>query len=216
MTQTAPEVSPPAATGNPMADLLASTTPRDRLIVALAGSIRERGFGETTIADIVRLARTSRRTFYAEFDNKEACYVALLAATNQFLTFQIAAAVDPLAPWSTQVRQAIEAYVETLASEPEITLSWIRELPALGALGRQVQREAMSATTDMLLALMDNPEFRRAGLAPLSRPLAILLVGGLRELSANIVEAGGDLRGVSDVGIEAAMSLIAGPSRTTQ
>ena len=71
----------------------------------------------------------------------------------------IVAAVVPDAPWQVQVRQAVTAYVETVASEPAITLSWIRELPALGDAGRETQRRAMDSFTAMLLQLVDNPVF---------------------------------------------------------
>ncbi len=39
----------------------------------MAASIIERGFRDTTVADIVRHARTSKRTFYAQFASKEDC-----------------------------------------------------------------------------------------------------------------------------------------------
>lgn len=184
---------------------------RQRLLEGLAASIEERGYRETKIADIVRHARTSRRTFYAEFTSKDECFVALLAATNERLRRRITQAVDPAAPWERQVRQAVEAYVESVASEPAITLSWIRELPALGMIGRQVQREAMDTLTGMLFLLADNDEFRRAGTRPVSRPLALILLGGLRELTATIVEDGGDIRDLTEAGIQAAASLL-GPA----
>ncbi|MFI5067448.1 MAG: TetR family transcriptional regulator, partial [Streptosporangiales bacterium] len=40
---------------------------RRRLLAGLAEAIRERGFRESTVADVVRHARTSRRTFYEHF-----------------------------------------------------------------------------------------------------------------------------------------------------
>ena len=184
---------------------------RQRLLGGLATSIGERGYRETKISDIVRHARTSRRTFYAEFASKDECFVALLAATNEQLRETITEAVDPAAPWDRQVRQAVEAYVESVASEPAITLSWIRELPALGMVGRQVQRDAMDTLTDMLFLLADNDEFRRAGTRPVSRPIALILLGGLRELTATIVEDGGDIRDLTEVGIQAATALL-GPA----
>jgi AcrR family transcriptional regulator len=182
---------------------------RERLLEGLAASIEERGYRDTKIADIVRHARTSRRTFYAEFASKDECFVALLAATNERLRLTITEAVNPAAPWDSQIRQAVEAYVESVASEPAITLSWIRELPALGTVGRQVQRDAMDSLTDMLMLLADNDEFRRAGTRPVSRPIALILLGGLRELTATIVEDGGDVHDLTGVGIQAATALLA-------
>ena len=71
-----------------------STTFRERLLAGLAASIAERGFAATTIADIVREAQTSRRTFYAEFATREECYIELVRATNDTLAQRITDEVD--------------------------------------------------------------------------------------------------------------------------
>jgi AcrR family transcriptional regulator len=182
---------------------------RRRLLEGMAVSIQERGFHETKISDIVRHARTSRRTFYAVFPGKEECYVALLRSSNEQMRLRISTAVDPTAAWTAQVGQAVEAYVEAVAAEPAITLSWIRELPALGTIARQVQREAMESLTDMLFQLTDNDVFRRAGAGPFTRQLALLLLGGIRELTAMIVEDGGEVRELTGVATKAAIALLA-------
>src|SRR3984885_6292881 len=44
---------------------------RQRLLDGLAASITERGYRARTIADIVRHARTSKRTFYDQFESNE-------------------------------------------------------------------------------------------------------------------------------------------------
>jgi AcrR family transcriptional regulator len=202
--------TPPIATAT-VADPAApdAATFRQRLIDGLAAAIRERGYRETTVADIVRHARTSRRTFYAEFSTKDECYVALLRTTNQKMRHRIESSVDPAARWRDQVRQAVGAYIEAVASEPEIMVSWIRELPALGTVARTVQREAMDSMTEMLLALTDTEVFRAAGVGPLSRPMALLLLGGIRELTATAVEDGAEIRDLAEVATVAATALLA-------
>src|SRR5262245_20701367 len=105
---------------------------RRRLLDGLTVSIGERGYRATTVADIVRHARTSKRTFYDEFSSKEECFVELLAAGNREMIAKIRAAVDPGADWRAQVRQAVNAWVSDIEERPAIQLSWIRELPALG------------------------------------------------------------------------------------
>jgi AcrR family transcriptional regulator len=187
------------------------TSFRERLIQAMADSVRERGFRETTIADVVRLARTSRRTFYAEFASREECYAAMLERMNEALREQIAAAVDLAAPWQAQVRQAVLAYVDKSASEPELTVSWIRELPALGLLGRQVQRHAMDSLADLLVEQASSAAFREAGTVPMTRPLAMILLGGIRELTAAIVEDEGDIHDLTEVAVAAAIALLRPP-----
>ena len=176
---------------------------RDRLLDGLAHSIRERGYHDTTIADIVRWARTSRRTFYDEFPGKEACFLALLRSTNDLIAARIAAAVDPSSPLPEQVRQAVEAYIGSLAARPEITLSWIRELPALGTAARSLQREMMESMAELMTRLAD-----QAGLPPVPRQISVLLLGGLRELVAVTVEDGGEVHEIADVAIEVTLALL--------
>jgi AcrR family transcriptional regulator len=181
---------------------------RDRLLDGLAASIGERGYRDSTVADIVRHARTSKRTFYEQFASKEECLIELLRRNNEDLIANIQAAVDPEAEWRDQIRQAAEAYVDHIGSRPAITLSWIREAPALGAVARPLNRLAMEALTDMLVGLTDSPGFRRAQLPPISRPLALIVLGGLRELTALFVEDGRDLRGIAGPAITAATAIL--------
>jgi AcrR family transcriptional regulator len=181
---------------------------RRRLLDGLAESIAERGYRESTIADIVRHARTSKRTFYQEFNTKEECFIELLSTANGEMIAQIRAAVDPEAFWHDQVRQAIDAYVDSIESRPAVTLSWIRELPALGADVRSVQRRGISQLTEMLVDLSSNPGFRRANIPPTSPQMAVILLGGLRELTALTVEDGKDVRQIVDTAVAASIALV--------
>lgn len=187
---------------------------RGRLLDGLAQSIVERGYRETTVADVVRIAKTSKRTFYDQFASKEECFIELLRANNEDLIVTIRGSVDPEAQWDDQVRGAAGAYVDHIASRPAITLSWIREAPALGAVALPLHRLAMGQLTDMLVDLTDSPGFRRAALPPIDRPLALILLGGLRELTALTVEAERDAREILDPAVTAALAIL-GP-RSTQ
>ncbi|WP_102145721.1 TetR/AcrR family transcriptional regulator [Mycobacterium hubeiense] len=181
---------------------------RDRLLDGLAQSIGERGYRDTTVADIVRHARTSKRTFYEQFASKEECLIEVLRRNNEDLIARIRAAVDPEKDWQEQIRQAVDAYVGHIQSRPAITLAWIREAPALGAAARPLHRLAMEHLTDMLVDLTDSPGFRRADLAPISRPLALILLGGLRELTALLVEDGRDVRAIVEPAIAASTAIL--------
>lgn len=181
---------------------------RQRLLTAFEESIAETGYAKTTIADIVRRARTSRRTFYEHFASKEECFVRLLAEANAEQVQQIAAAVDPGAPWQQQARQAIEAWIASAESRPDLTLSWIRDGPSLGAAGRQLVRDAMEQFVGMVNQLVDRSEFREAGIGPISRQRLIMLLGGLRELTAVTVENGGRMSDFTEEAVEATIALI--------
>jgi AcrR family transcriptional regulator len=181
---------------------------RQRLLDGLAESIVADGYRGTTVADIVRRARTSRRTFYEHFADKEECFVALLTDSNADMIRRITAAVDRHAPWTTQVRQAIEAWIACAESETPITLSWIRDVPSLGAGARRLQRETLEAFVVMIQTLCDTEEWRAAGAAPVSWQTAVMLLGGLRELTASTVEDGGRVRDITEVAVRASMALL--------
>ena len=189
---------------------------RDRLLDGMAASIVERGFRDTTVADIVRHARTSKRTFYEQFASKEDCLIELLRRNNETLITNIRNAVDPEADWQEQIRQAVGAYVGHIEARPAITLSWIRELPALGAVAQPLHRVAMEHLTDMLVELSDSPGFRRAQISPLSRPLALIVLGGLRELTALFVEDGRDVRGIVEPAIAASTAILGPPPPSSE
>jgi AcrR family transcriptional regulator len=183
---------------------------RRRLLDGLAASIVGDGYRETTVADIVRRARTSRRTFYEHFAGKEECFVALLAAVNDEMLRRIPAAVDPNSPWQDQVRQAIEAWIGFAESQPAITLSWIREVPSLSV--PACRQDMTQAFVGMIQTLCDTEPMRAAGIGPVPRELAVMLLGGLRELAATTVEDGGRIRDVSETAVRASIALLSSRS----
>ena len=196
----------------PPADRL-PPNPRQRLIDALAASITDIGYSATTVAEIVRRARTSRRTFYEYFTDREGCLVALLADTNRRAVATISGAVDPAMPWEAQIRQAVQAWVANAESQPAVMLSWIRDVPALGMAARELQREVTESFIAMVRGLSDTEELRAAGIPMVSRQRALMLIGGLRELTAVTVESGGRMSDVTDEAVDAAIALL-GPPRS--
>src|SRR6516225_5390323 len=163
---------------------------RLRLLDGLGTSIGERGYRATTVAD------------------KEECFLELLGADVEKLAERIAAAVDPEADWHQQIRQAVEAYVGHIESRPALTLSWIRELPSLGTAARPSQRRGLTLLSTLLIDLSASPGFKRANLPPLTAPLAVILVGGLRELTALAVEDGRPVREIVEPAVDASVALL--------
>jgi AcrR family transcriptional regulator len=182
---------------------------RERLLAGLAAALREQPYPELTVADVVRHARTSRRTFYEHFAGKQECLIALLEEENRQSVARIAAAVDPRAPWQAQVRQAVEAWIGGAADDPAVRLCWIRVVPSLGDAARPLLRRTMAAYAGLIQALAQSPELARAGVTAPSRPETIMLLGGLKELIAATVEDGEDPLGAIDVATEVAIRILA-------
>ena len=168
---------------------------RDRLIAAMAASIEGKGYRATTVADVVRIARTSRRTFYEEFPDREACFLALFDATNDATMQSIAGAVHPDATLEEQVDQALEAYIDSICARPALYRSFVRELPALGQAGADRQLVVVERFAELLVNLVDSGRREQPGLGarPLTMDTAIMIVGGLRELAVISMQRGRDV-----------------------
>jgi AcrR family transcriptional regulator len=166
------------------------------LIDAMAASIRQRGYRETTVADVVRLARTSRRNFYEHFDDRDACFLALFDATNDAMMDQIAAAVSPEQSLEEQVDHAIDAYIDNVTAQPALYSSFVRELPGLGKAGADRGLAVVERFAGLLIDLVESGRVVQPGLAarPLALDTAIIIVGGLRELAVISIARGRDMR----------------------
>lgn len=181
---------------------------RRRILDAMDQCIAEVGYGNTVVADVVRRARTSKSKFYAEFSDREACLVALLSETNDANLAAVAAAVDPSAPWQTQVRQAVQAWFDWAERRRHLTLTWIRDVPALGTPARSLQRLAMQRFVELVHMLSDTDELKSIGIDPVPHARAVLLIGGLRELAAYTVEHDQPLASVTEEAVRSAIALI--------
>lgn len=162
----------------------------------MATAIAEKGYRATTVADVVRIARTSRRTFYEEFEDREACFLALFEQVNAAVMTGIAAAVDPASPFEQQVDAALQAYLDAVTSQPELHQSFVRELPGLGQAGADRQLAVIERFAELLVSLVESG--RRAqpdlGAGPLSMDMAVIIVGGLRELMVIALQQRRDVR----------------------
>jgi AcrR family transcriptional regulator len=169
---------------------------RERLIAAMAVSIEERGYRETTVADVVRLARTSRRNFYEHFHDREACFLALFEQTNEAMMEQIAAAVRPEEPLDQQVDRALDAYLNNVTAQPALYQSFVRELAGLGQAGAETQFAVIDRFAVLLMRLVDSGRREQPELVsrPLTKDMAMIIVGGLRELMVLSLQQGRDVR----------------------
>jgi AcrR family transcriptional regulator len=172
-------VTRPAASGH-----------RARLTEGLAAAIAEKGYAAVTIADVVRGARVSKRTFYEHFADKEACFLALYAETSDELIDLIAtSAANAPGSWEARIGAAARAYFERVAGEPELIRAALLEIQAAGPRARVLRREVQRRYADQLRAFSAAAEAEGAG-RTLTPALATAVVGGLNELMLEAVEAG--------------------------
>jgi len=125
-------------------------TPPERILRALAAVVGEKGYPDTTVAEVVERAQTSQRTFYEHFKNKED---AIVAALDSGAAHMLAAALPAFrrAPdWPHAVHDTQEAMFRWGAEEPEYARMGGKEMYAAGKRALD-QREVVTEGMEGLL-----------------------------------------------------------------
>lgn len=162
---------------------------RARLLEAMAHTVAAKGYGDTTLADIVAAANVSRRTFYEHFADKAECLLALYEHGSNRLVERVRSAIDPQTDGPHQVRQAMAAYLDTLAQHPELLRTVFMDILALGERGLAVRRQGYERLADLVVEMSRRRAAQTGGQA-LSVPLAMAVVGGVNELVLMHIEQG--------------------------
>jgi AcrR family transcriptional regulator len=166
---------------------------RDRLLEAMADAVREHGFAASTVAEVVARARTSRRTFYQHFEDREACFLALFDVVAERLLALIAEAATGEGPWEERVDRAVAAYLGALAADPELTRSCIQEIRGVGEAGLARSRAVDRRWAELIVRLVDEAREHDPDLRPLSPEAATVIAGGFRDLVIQTLDEGREL-----------------------
>jgi AcrR family transcriptional regulator len=173
---------------------------RLRILLGMAEAMREQGFVDTTVADVIARAGVSRESFYRLFTSKGDCFAAAFDQAAEILLQRIAApggaggerSADPL----DRAEQAITAYLEALAAEPAWARLFLVEVNAAGPAAMRRRFELQDRFVDALTRLLgaDDAAGRFAAQvvvaamsAMVTRPLLDGDVDALRALGPPIV-----------------------------
>ncbi len=172
------------------------TVHRSRLLEGMAHAVAARGYADTTIADIVREASVSRRTFYENFADKAECLIALYEVASGNALTVLRNAIDPHSDWQAQVEQAMGAYFGVLERNPVLLRTLFVEILGLGAPGLAARRRANQQLADLMLDVVNNRPGEGLRKAPLKPMMAMAVVGGINEMVLQSIEQGraGDLQ----------------------
>ena len=148
----------------------ATSSPPERVRRALAAVVAEKGYPETSVAQVVSLARTSQRTFYDNFGNRDE---ALISALDSGASQMLAAALPvyrSASEWQERLRGTVAALFGFAVAEPEYTRLGAMEMYANGKKA-QVQREVVGELMEGLL----KPGYE---LAPQTPKVDVEAIGG--------------------------------------
>jgi AcrR family transcriptional regulator len=154
----------------PFEERQARSNPPERILRALAAVAADKGYPDTTVAEVVERAGTSQRTFYEHFDNKEDAIVAALDSGSAYMLAAALPAFRRAPDWQHAVHDTIEAMFRWGAEEPEYARMGGVEMYAAGKRALD-QREVVTEGMEGLLA----PGYE---LRPDTPPIAAEAVGG--------------------------------------
>ncbi|HET7341990.1 MAG TPA: TetR/AcrR family transcriptional regulator [Methylomirabilota bacterium] len=133
---------------------------RERMFAAVADTVAERGYAGLTVAEVVRRAGVSRRTFYDQFAGRRDAFFAAYDASVQQVMESASAGFAAGESWPEQIRLALRASLGFLANDLPFTRMAIVDVPLAGPEG-QARQLAGRAVFEVFLApgaeLSDHP-----------------------------------------------------------
>ena len=165
---------------------------RVRLLEGMAHSVATKGYADTTVADIVREAGVSKRTFYECFVTKSDCLIALYEAASHNALRMLREAIDPAHEWQTQIEVALAAYLGCMKQNPVLMRTLFIEILGLGAEGLAARRRVNLEISSFMLGIVNGGQGRAQAKhrpePPLSAGMAMAIVGGINELILEYIE----------------------------
>lgn len=155
-------------------------------------AVREHGYAATTVADVVARAAVSRSTFYSQFTDKEACFIAAydFAMRHALAQMSDAAQAQPGLTWRERVRSDLTTYLRVLADEPALAITLHVEVLAAGAAALEHRAELLSVLASRIVNLNDLARHEDGSLRDLPPAVFALYTGGLDELIRDRLRTG--------------------------
>jgi AcrR family transcriptional regulator len=102
------------------------------MLSAMLAAVATKGYGSTTIQDITQGAHVSRDTFYEQFANKEACFLAAYDKTTRELLEQMVIAGTSQPGYVEAMREGVRAYLKFWSARPNAARACTVEVMAAG------------------------------------------------------------------------------------
>lgn len=160
------------------APALPRASQRERLLDGMARTVARRGYGATPVAEVLKAAGVSRRTFYEQFADKQDCFLAAYDAIAGLCARQLVAGYHAGSGWEDGLARAYDALLGTLASEPDFAHLAVVDVLAAGSRGIARRERSLRRFASFL-------DHTRERAHEDARPPALVsraIVGGMHEL----------------------------------
>ena len=190
---------------------------RARMLDAITTAVATKGYATATVADVVGAAGVSRRTFYEQFDDKEACFLAAYDEGASVLLADVAAAVRAadVDTWEDRVGVGLEAYCSVMADEPDLARTLMVDVLGAGPRAVELRRQVLSRFVGVYRALRDGARAEEPSLPHVPDVWLRALVGAIDSLVAEHILTDGaqSLRLLAPTLTELAVAVLAAGPR---
>ncbi|ACY95922.1 MULTISPECIES: TetR/AcrR family transcriptional regulator [Thermomonospora] len=128
---------------------------RERLMLAMAQAMSDKGFAATSVEDVLKRAAVSRQSFYRLFSSKLDCFLAAFDEAARLLEERLIAAVGKTGDPLERFERGITAYLEMLAAEPAYSRLFLIEGYAAGPQAIERRLAFQQRLTDLLAEVLD-------------------------------------------------------------
>ncbi|WP_327085512.1 TetR/AcrR family transcriptional regulator [Nonomuraea sp. NBC_01738] len=153
--------------------------------------VARRGYAATSVPDVIAAARVSRNAFYAQFADKEACFLAGCERDLPEMIDSIYTAASEAGDrWDEALWLGMVAYLRWWQERPEYAQAYFVELPRAGERAVRQRDAAYRPFLDMFGALAARARLADPSLPPLRAVVPRLIVYGTTEFIAAEVRGG--------------------------
>jgi AcrR family transcriptional regulator len=158
---------------------------RRRLLLAFTEVLAEDGLEDAGVGRVCKRAGVSRRTFYDLFEDREACFVAVLDAAMQRISAIVVPAYEHQDHWRERIRSALIAVLEFFDEEPALARVCLVEALKAGPAVLERRRQVLDVLT---VAVDEGRSESKEGVGPPPLTGQSTVGGAVSVLHARVLE----------------------------
>lgn len=161
-----------------------------RIYFGLAESLTDKGYGATTVAEIITRARVSKKSFYELFRDKEDCFLSLYEHAHERLVQQVLGAQKRNMGWFARLQASHRAYLRFFIDNPQFTYAVLVEVYAAGPVALQRRARYHQQFVAYQWNLYERRRAEEPSLPALPLDAFTIVIAGINELVAQWMRDG--------------------------
>jgi AcrR family transcriptional regulator len=151
---------------------------RERLYGATVAVVANKGYADSSVADLIAVAGVSRTTFYKYFADKQACFLATLEVIVAGVVAVTASRLRGEGAWEQRAERGVSGFIELLVAQPDAARLCMVEAYAAGPKAVALIEGAVADFTEMMSAVFEEMPAQR-GMPP---EIVAAMIGGIRKI----------------------------------